>query len=389
MDPQAETPNAEKPVEKMIEVAISPEFPAWMAQAGGSVIITTYQADKVILAGWNGRQVTLLPRHFDRPMGLTVRGRSIALATRREIWMFGNAPFLAPHYPEPDCKRYDALFLPRATHITGELNVHDLAFGTEGLWFVNTRFSCLSLLTPEYSFLPKWQPKFISELVPEDRCHLNGLVLQNGKPKYVTALGTADRAGAWRENKASGGVLMEVDSKEIIMDGLCMPHTPRYHNGKWWLLNSGAGEFLQIVPERSEKTVVCALPGYLRGLCFVGNRWALIGISLIREKHMWAGLAVQKRFEHQLLCGVAVVDLNDGRHVATLQFTQGAEELYDVQFLPGILRPSILNLSAPVAYEGVTAPAFDYWIKPAPEKAGADGQGQPPAGPNAAPPPGK
>jgi len=381
MDQVAETTRTDK----VIEVSASQDFAAWLIQAHGSMAITTYQAGKVVLVGWNGRQVSVLPRHFVKPMGLTVSGSRMALACREEIWILANAPFLAPHYPEVDANRYDALYLPRAVYTTGELNVHDLAWGTEGLWFINTRYCCLSLLSDEFSFVPKWKPPFITQLAPEDRCHLNGVAMKDGKPKYVTMLGDTDTAGGWRLNKATGGMLMELDSSEVVMRGLCMPHSPRYHDGKWWLLNSGAGELWQIDPERGDHTVVCALPGYLRGLCFVGSTYALVGISLIREKHLWAGLPVQKRFEHRLLCGVAVVDLRDGRHVATLQFTAGAEELYDVQFLPGMLRPSILNQTTRPAYEGVTAPEFAYWLKPAPAGQG-DGQpqGQQPPAPGGA-----
>lgn len=345
-----------------IQCSTSDSFAAWLAGAGGSLAITTYQAGKVALVGWNGQQVTLIMRHFPKPMGLAVRENRLALACRHEVCLFANAPLLAHDYLEGQPGRYDTLYLPRVTYYTGDLAIHDLAYGSDGLWLVNTRFSCLSLLSDQYSFVPKWHPPFVSELVPEDRCHLNGMALLDGRPKFVTALGTTDEQGTWRDNKADGGVMIDVDSGEIVLRGLCMPHSPRYYDGRWWLVNSGTGELWNVDPERGDHSVVCGLPGYLRGLCFVGP-YALVGLCQIREKHFFGGLPVQQRHD-KLLCGVAVIDLRTGRQEATFEFTSGCEELYDVQFLPGVYRPNILNLQKEAVVEALTAPEFSYWLRP-------------------------
>jgi len=337
-------------------------FQSWLSQAGGSVAISTYQAGKLALVGWNGQQVSLLLRQFDKPMGMAVQGDRLALATRHQVLLFANSPVLAPPYLEDQPGRYDALYLPRASYFTGDLNIHDLAWGDEGLWMVNARFSCLSSLSADFSFVPRWQPPFISQVVPEDRCHLNGLALVEGKPLYVTALGTTNTAGGWRERKATGGVLIDVATSEIISRGLSMPHSPVWHDHALWLLNSGAGELLRVEPQSGEATVVCTLPGFLRGLCCVGN-YALIGLCQIREQHIFGGLPVQERFE-QLRCGVAVVDLRSGQQVGLLEFPSGCEELYSVQFLPQVLRPTILNADQPETRQAVTAPNFAYWLRP-------------------------
>ncbi len=285
-------------------------FQSWLAESGGSLALSTYQAGKVALVGWNGQQVTLLMRQFTKPMGMALQGNRLALATKYEVVLFANAQNLAYHYLLDQPGRYDALYLPRAAYFTGDLNVHDLAFGDEGLWLVNTRFSCLSALSEEFSFVPRWQPPFISEIVPEDRCHLNGLAMVKGKPKYVTALGESDEVGGWRPNKASGGILMDVEGGEILLRGLSMPHSPRWHQGALWFLNSGTGELCRFDPHRGELQVVCSLPGFGRGMCLVGN-YALIGLCQIRERHIFGGLPVQERFE-KLVCGVAVVNCTTG-----------------------------------------------------------------------------
>ena len=317
------------------------------------------------MIGWDGRQVSLLMRHFDKPLGLTASGDRLALATRHDVTLFANAPLLAHDFLEEEPGRYDALYLPRATYHTGDLNTHDLAILGDEIWLMATRFSCLAKLSYDYGFLPVWKPPFVTDLVPEDRCHLNGVAVRDGRPRYVTALGTTNAAGAWREQKAAGGVLIDIDTNEIVLGGLPMPHSPRWHDGRLWLLNSGAGELLTVDPQNGRSEVVCRLPGYLRGLCLCGS-YALVGLSKIRERHIFGGLPVQQRCKN-LLCGVAVVDVRSGAEAGFFEFTAGCEELYDVQFLPGVQRPMILNLDKPPVRQAITNPDSCYWLRPSSE----------------------
>lgn len=347
--------------DEAITCTASSGFLDWLSQANGSLLITTYQAGKVLLVGWNGQQVTLLARQFQKPMGVAVAGDRIALSTRHELTFFANARSLAYSYLEEQPGRYDALYLPRSSYFTGDLHTHDLAFGQDGLWLVNTRFSCLASLSLDFNFVPRWYPAFISELVPEDRCHLNGLAMVAGKPKYVTALGATDQVGGWRATKATGGIVIDVETDEIVLRGLSMPHSPRWYQDKLWLLNSGTGELWRIDPTTWKHEVVCALPGFGRGLTLLGN-YALIGLCQSRETHIFGELPLQERFE-QLICGVAVVDLQQGSLVGLLEFPTGCRELYDVKFLPGILRPNLLNSDKEAVREAFIAPEFAYWLR--------------------------
>ncbi|MBF2049284.1 MAG: TIGR03032 family protein [Elainella sp. C42_A2020_010] len=337
-------------------------FLSWLSQANGSLLITTYQAGRVLLVGWNGQQVTLLARQFTKPMGVAVAGNRLALSTQHELMMFANARPLAYSYLEDQPGRYDALYLPRTSYFTGDLHTHDLAFDTDGLWLVNTRFSCLASLSLDFSFVPRWYPPFISEIVPEDRCHLNGLAMVAGRPKYVTALGESDKVGGWRATKATGGIVIDVETDEIVLRGLSMPHSPRWYQERLWLLNSGTGELWRVDPATWEPEVVCALPGFGRGLALVGD-YALVGLSQMREHHIFGELPLQTRFEH-LICGVAVVDLQKGAPIGWLEFPTGCRELYDLKFLPGILRPNLLNSQNDAIRAAFTAPELAYWLRP-------------------------
>lgn len=350
----------------VVACAISESFADWLAESRGSIVATTYQAGKVAIIGWDGRQVTLLLRDFPKPLGLAIDGERLALATREEVWLFGNAGMLAHDCVPETPGRYDALFLPRAAYFTRDLHIHDIAFGADGLWLVNTRFSCLAQLSDRFNFAPCWRPKFVSDLVPEDRCHLNGLALRDHRPKYVTALGNSDVLGGWRANKAAGGLLIDVTNDEMICAGLCMPHSPRCHNNQLWILNSGAGELLLVDSDSGRRECVTRIPGYLRGLCFVGN-YALIGMSQIREVHIFGGLPIQNQ-HGSLKCGIAVVDLVTGSLAAQFEFTAGCTELYDVQFLPGIQRPMLFSNRQPATHDAITSPDSGFWLRPRAEK---------------------
>ncbi|MGA2796549.1 MAG: TIGR03032 family protein [Thermoguttaceae bacterium] len=345
-----------------IQCLASATFEEFLAQAGGSLAISTYQAGKVAMIGWDGRQLTLLMRDFDKPLGLAAAGNRIVLATRYDLHIFSNSPLLAHDFLENQPGRYDALYLPRATYHTGDLHTHDVSISSEGIILTATRFSCLARVSFDFNFIPFWKPDFVSDLVPEDRCHLNGLALCENRPKYVTALGTTDSAGAWRDNKAAGGIVIDITSDEIVSQGLSMPHSPRWYDGRLWVLNSGAGELVTVDVASGRQNAVCGLPGYLRGLCFIGP-YAVVGLSRIREKHIFGGLPVQTRYE-RLRCGIAVVDLRSGKEAGFFEFTQGCEEIYDVQFLSGQKRPMILNLDKPATRQAIINPDSAFWLRP-------------------------
>jgi uncharacterized protein (TIGR03032 family) len=342
-----------------------PAFRDWIAYSYGAIAASTYQAGKIAMLGWDGRQVTLMMRAFDKPLGLSISDQRLVMATRHDLWVFANSPPLAHDYQENQPGRYDALYLPRVTYHVGDLNVHDVTMIGNDIWMAATRFSCLAKLSYDFSFIPIWKPWFVTDLVPEDRCHLNGIAMRDGQPRYMSALGTTDAPGAWREKKADGGVLIDIQRNEFVLEGLSMPHSPRWHNGRLWFLNSGAGELRVTDPGSGTSEVVCGLPGYLRGLCFHGS-YALIGLSKIREKHIFGGLPVQQHYE-KLFCGIAVVDLRDGRLAGMFEFTAGCEELYDVQFIPGVRRPMLLNLEKPVVRQTVSNPDSSFWFRPSSE----------------------
>ncbi len=317
----------------------STSFARVLEECGISVMVTTYQAGKLVMLRAEEGRVNTHFRGFSRPMGLAVKGGRLAVGTAMEVWEFHDTPAVARRL-EP-AGRHDACFLPRDSHTTGDVQIHEMAWARDGLWFVNTRFFCLCTLDGAHSFVPRWRPPFISALAPEDRCHLNGLGMVDGRPRYVTALGDTDDIGGWRRNKRSGGLLMEVPSGEVLLRGLSMPHSPRWHAGRLWLLESGNGTIGFLDPAVGRYRPIAELPGFTRGLDFHGNL-AFVGLSQVRETATFSGLPLTDRLSERT-CGVWVVDITTGQTVALLRFEDAVQEIFAVQVLSGTRFPDVIN----------------------------------------------
>ncbi|HEY8380026.1 MAG TPA: TIGR03032 family protein, partial [Nannocystis sp.] len=336
-----------------LEVLSSRHFPALLAELDISLAFTTYQAGKLFLVGTaDGARLSLFERTFPRCMGLGVDGDSLWLSTLFQLWRLDNT-LPKGHVHEG----YDRLYVPRVAHTTGDLDIHDLAVDRAGRpVFVNTLFSCLATLSPRESFAPLWRPPFISRLVPEDRCHLNGLAMHAGAPAFVTVVSASDVPDGWRDHRQRGGLVLHVPSGAPVLTGLSMPHSPRVHTGALWLLEAGTGYLLKldlsseparkIAPASSTLTRVCFCPGYARGLAFAGP-YAFVGLSKPRKNRTFAGLELDTNLAARSLeprCGLVVVDTRTGDIVHWLRLEGVVEELYDVAVLPGVRRPMALGL---------------------------------------------
>ena len=326
-------------------------LPPLLTQLGVSLLVSTYQAGKVAVIGVAAGELTLSYHNFERAMGLAVKPDGIAVAARAQIWFLNAAPDLAARV-EP-AGRHDACFLTRSSHFTGEIQAHELAWADDELWLVNTAFGCLCTLDGRHSFVPRWRPPFLTALAADDRCHLNGLAVADGAPKYVTALAETDTPQGWRANKVHSGCLIDVASGETVARGFAMPHSPRVHRGRVWMLHSGAGQLVLVDPASGRAETVTELPGYTRGLALY-DRFAFVGLSKIRETSTFGGMPIAER-RPELKCGVGVVDLGTGRLIAHLEFVTGVEEIFDVQVMPGARCPA---LSGPYASLDGAAPIW-------------------------------
>jgi len=317
-------------------------FPALLRQLGVSLLVTTYQAGKLVMVRDEGDHLNTHFRGFQAPMGMALSGDRLAVGTKIQVWEFIDVPAVTAKIEPPG--RHDACFLPRSSHVTGNIQIHEMAWGSGGaLWVVNTRFSCLCTLDPSASFTPRWRPPFVSALEPTDRCHLNGLGMEGGRPRYVTALGETDTPAGWRANKAKGGILIDVASGEVITRGLSMPHSPRSYGGRLWVCESGAGTLGYVDANTGKYLPIAEMPGFTRGLDFSGN-FAFVGLSQVRESAVFAGIPITERLkEDERTCGVCAIDLTSGQVVALLRFETAVQEVFAVTVLPGRMYPDLIN----------------------------------------------
>jgi uncharacterized protein (TIGR03032 family) len=318
-----------------ISCSHSENLPELLTELRLSILISTYQTGHVVVVAARQGRLVLTFHHFERAMGIAVKPGSIAVCTRKEVWFIRDAPDIAAKL-EPR-GHYDACFLARTSHFTDDIRAHEAAWVGKEFWIVNTLFSCLAALHPAYSFAPRWWPPFVSALVPEDRCHLNGLAVVDGQPCFVTALAQSDAAEGWRTVKATGGCMIDVATGHIVAHGLALPHSPRVHEGKLYFLHSGQGRLDQVEPLTGQITPVAQVPGVPRGLALHGG-FAFVGLSKARPTLDGVPIVANRE---QLKCGLAVVDLRTGRIAAHLDFLTGVEEIFDVQVLPGITFPFI------------------------------------------------
>ncbi|MGD1919753.1 MAG: TIGR03032 family protein [Pleurocapsa sp.] len=295
---------------------------------GISLFFTTYQAGKLGVIQVKNNTLDISFHNFEKAMGMAISPTQMAVGGKDWVYFLKNDAKLAPQVEPPGT--YNACFLTRGGQYTGDISIHDLAWGEKELWIVNTRFSCLCTLTNNYNFLPQWQPNFVSAIAPEDRCHLNGVAMVNGMPKYVTVLDRTDTPGGWRDNKVSGGCILEVPSSRVITEGLSMPHSPRMYQNRLWVLNSGHGELITVDIASGKQEKIIALPGYTRGMA-IFDKYAFVGLSKIRETAIFGNLPISDRLKDELKSGIAIVDLSAKKMIGCFEFKAGVDEIFDVQ----------------------------------------------------------
>lgn len=322
--------------EPWLKVTCDGQFTRWLAAHDVSLACTTYQTGKLLLLGRkpDGR-LAGFERNFTHAMGLWADGQTLWMSTQYQLWRMEN--LLRPGEIH---QGHDRLYVPKTGTTTADLDIHDVAVEASGrVVFVATKFNCLGTTDERYSFAPLWRPPFISTIAPEDRCHLNGMAMDEGRVRYVTAVSTTDVKEGWRERRGDGGVVLAVPGGEVVASGFSMPHSPRVHRGELWVLNSGMGWLGRVVRGKFEPLVFC--PGYLRGLVFVGD-FAVVGLSAARERKTFGGLALDGELaKHgaEAQCGLQIIDLRTGTLAHWVRFEGMVTELYDVAVLPGVVRP--------------------------------------------------
>ena len=394
-------------------------LPLILKELNISLAVTSYQTGRLIIVRSDGESIDVNFKSFQRPMGLAATEDGLTLGTFTEIVHFQRedgllekikqplskiedditAPRIKPKETsektaEPQAEELeeddlsekqkaqraqlkaekenaylpvdegvDACFISRSVHYSGMINIHDIDWGDEGLWVVNSSFSCLCTIEPDHSFIPRWKPHFISELKPEDRCHLNGMTLKDGKPAYVTTFSQEDKAGMWRTKDGKfNGTLMAVASNEILLDGLAMPHSPRWYNDKVYFCNSGHGHICSYEPDTKTSEILAEVPGFTRGMDFYGPIM-FVGLSKVRQGDVTRPAPLAQKYD-ETFSGIWLMNINDEsliassgknnaatpentREIAHLKFTGNVDQIYDIAVIPNCNYPEIIEPSHP------------------------------------------
>jgi uncharacterized protein (TIGR03032 family) len=384
-----------KPEYKEVEDSEEPEFdfssthtdnfPGILKALNISLAVSSYQSTRLILLRSDGESIDTNLKAFPRPMGIYADENRITLGTLTSVIEFkrtdqildkikrgilDNTQKLTKKVLEKEqarldelkkqrdeeianIKKADALYLQRASLTTGMINIHDIAWGEEGLWVVNSTFSCLATLSPDSSFVARWKPPFITELVPEDRCHLNGMAMLNGKPKYVTTFNKENSKDSWSDGRIDDGTLIDIDSNEILIDGMIMPHSPKVYKNEVYLCESGLGMVWKYNPETKEKSQVVKLQGFTRGLYFYGGLM-FVGLSQVRASEIKNPIPLAKEYE-ETYSGIWIINLQDNSEVARLQFVGDVDQIYDLTIIPQATCPEIVTMN-----NSLTRHIFDF-----------------------------
>lgn len=339
----------------------SNSFPKILKEIKSSLVYSTYQAGKLIFIGsLNGASIVKYAKNFKRPMGLAYdpSEKKLAIASKTSIDIFSTSSSISYHYP-PAPKKFDAVFLPQASYNTGILDTHEIGWYGKNLWIVNTMFSNLSSMDHGTHFKKEWEPSFISEMMPEDRCHLNGLCFENGKPKYVTCFADTDTAYGWKEAGYKNGKLIDINSHEIIIDNLAMPHSPIIVKDEIFIIQSATGEILKYNRKTKERTILNQFNTFLRGMEIYGN-YIFIGASKIRNgTTSFKNLPIQPE---DSFCGIIVLDKNTGVKVGGLTYSDHIQEIFSVKILPEVRSPAILTERDDFYNKAIIAEGMSFWL---------------------------
>ncbi len=330
----------------------------WLAQNATSLALSSYQSGKFYLIGRNPKGGLLVDeRLFQHAMGIAVQGKRIFLATQTALVEMASVL----QGTERANEIYDACFVPRKVNIIGAIDAHDIGLDNTGApIFVATKYNCLARLSPTHNFKPVWKPSFISKIVAEDRCHLNGLAMEDGAPAYVTAVSKSDTIDGWRDRRADGGVIIDVKTNKVVTDGLSMPHSPQIYQGQLYVLNSGTGDLMRVDRKTGAKEVVAFCPGFVRGLTF-HNGFAIVGLSRPRYQR-FEGLALDaklKAADSEPWTGLQIINLSTGSVAEWFRIDGAVAEIYDTAVVPNVMCGMSLGLGAGELATFVTTEPMD------------------------------
>ncbi len=328
-----------------LELGASPHFNDWLAGHGISLAFTSQSTSKLFLVGRDEDGLgTLAERTIDTCGSLIATARGFYVSAAWQIWRFENVLNQGEM-----SEGYDAVYVPKASHVTGAIACRDMALDAEDrLVFANGRFSCLAYLSRDYSFHPVWRPPFISAYAPEDRCRLSGLAAKEHGVEFVTAGAATDGAEGWRESMTDGGILIDVRHGETVAADLCLPAAPRLVGKSVLLIEGGSGFLTRVDPKSGTVERITRLPGFPTAMTVIGN-FAVVGLSKSLPGIDATSLPLTVALTEagaEAKCGVAIVELSSGNVLHWVAVEGVVEDIAGICSLPGITRPRAVGFKS-------------------------------------------
>ncbi|MBL6671013.1 MAG: TIGR03032 family protein [Flavobacteriaceae bacterium] len=340
-------------------ITSSDDFAFHLYNSKVTLTISTYQAGRLFLIGsQDGKHLDVQSVRMRKPMGISVYNNRLAVACLNSVEIYASNDQIGRNIPF-SFQKYDSFYVPRMNYVSGHLDLHDLHMHSKGIFGVNTQFNCISAFSIEHHFTPIWRPSFIDAIVPEDRCHLNGMAVHNDLPVYVSALSSGNEEGDWRKDITSTGVIINVNTNEILAEGLSMPHSPRIIDDDLFFIESAHGAITRYNRKAKSFKTFASTGAFSRGLDNVDNLLA-VGRSKARE----SSKTFQKisREIREKPCGIDLFDLSSGKKLAWLNFGSVVDEIFDIRFING-RKNAMYGMKGTDTYEPITTPETNFWRK--------------------------
>lgn len=329
-----------------------PGFIQWLVSNNTSLVVSSYKTATIYTIGTvydmrdNQNKLSMWVSSFNRPMGLYTTPDKIWISSSGNLWKYDN---VGEQEDKENFGKFDATYIPTKAYFSNDIDAHDICIDKNGNpYYCSATFCCICVPSLTHSFRVFWKPPWISKVAPEDRCHLNGLCARDGEPRYVTAICMGDAKNSWRDNRVGRGVVFDMKENRVVCKNITMPHSPRWMHGKLWILEAGTGWLGTVNFETGTLDKLMWIPGYLRGLCFVGTKYMIVGSSEDRHESTFKNLPLGEELKKQnkeAICGFFVINLETLKIEHTFQFFSPINELYDVCSIQGIRRPRIEHLN--------------------------------------------
>lgn len=342
-----DSPAKEEELVDRFDLHFDASFLNFLSSENISLAFSTYEGGKLMIVGPGNTEPVITERDFPRCMALHVdNDQNIWLTSDIYIFQLENGLNDGQIYENG----WDRLYMPRNAHLTGGVDIHEITVANDGFMYgVITGHNCVARINhnDKGCFSPYWKPPFINNIITADRCHLNGICLEDGALAYATMVAKTREANEWKQHRNSGGIIMDMRNNEIVASDLCMPHTPRIYEGDLWFLEAGKGYLCRCDQKTGEVERVLWRPGFLRGLHFYKN-FAFICSSAPRDE-TFDGLPLDEELGKRNAdprCAVDIIDMTSGELACSAHITGFVREIYDVAILQGCRQPLLHGLTS-------------------------------------------